>query len=228
MSNNTLELQTEVASRAYSLAEEVLNSLTHGIGAALSIVGMTLLLAFAGLDADFWKLTSFAIYGVSLTLLYLSSTLYHGFHDPMLKRAFKIVDHCAIYLLIAGTYTPFLLVNLRGSVGWTLFAVIWGLALAGICFKLLFGSRYRILSVSTYLLMGWLIVFASTEMVASIERGGILLLAAGGITYSLGVIFYLWKRLPYSHPIWHLFVLGGSICHYLAIFYYVLPVQTAL
>ena len=214
--------------QAYSLAEEVLNSLTHGVGAALSIAGMTLLLAFASLDADPWKITSFAIYGTSLTLLYLASTLYHGFQHPTLKRAFKLLDHCAIFLLIAGTYTPFLLVNMRDTVGWTLFALIWGLAFAGILFKLVFGSRYRIFSVSIYLLMGWMIIFASSELAAKVEQGGIVLIAAGGITYSLGIIFYLWKRMPYAHSIWHLFVLGGSICHYLAVFHYVLPVTATL
>src|SRR5690606_31684311 len=128
--------------------------------------------------------------------------------------------HCAIFLLIAGTYTPFLLVNMRGPTGWTLFAIIWGLAFAGIVFKIFFAGRFQILSVSIYLLMGWLIVFASSELVAKVAEGGVMLLAAGGITYSIGVIFYMLKRVPYTHAIWHLFVLGGSLCHFLAVFYY--------
>ncbi len=227
MSANLATKAKQKIEPVYSLAEEVVNSLTHGIGAALSIAGMTLLLAYAALDADPWKIVSFAIYGATLTLLYLASTLYHSFQNPALKQVFKIIDHCAIYLLIAGTYTPFLLVNMRGSVGWTLFAVIWGLAIAGICFKLIFGARYRILSVAIYLLMGWMIIFASAELVQKVEQGGVTLIAAGGIVYTLGVIFYLLKRMPFAHGIWHLFVLGGSICHFFAVFNYVLPVSVA-
>ncbi len=207
----------------YAVAEEIANSLTHGLGCALSVVGMVLLLAFASTQADPWKIVSFTIYGTSLILLFLASTLYHGFRHPELKRIFKIIDHCAIFLLIAGTYTPFLLVNMRGPTGWTLFAIIWGLAFAGIVFKIFFAGRFQILSVSIYLLMGWLIVFASSELVAKVAEGGVTLLAAGGITYSIGVIFYMLKRVPYTHAIWHLFVLGGSLCHFLAVFYYVLP-----
>lgn len=209
--------------QACSLAEEVVNSLTHGVGAALSIAGMTLLLAFASQDADPWKLVSFAIYGASLTLLYLASTLYHGFQHPRLKHLFNLFDHCAIYLLIAGTYTPFLLVNLRGPVGWTLLAIIWSLAIAGILFKLRFGERYKVVGLASYLLMGWLMIFASAELIANVERGGLILLGAGGLAYSIGVLFYLMKQVRFSHAVWHLFVLAGSLCHYFAIFHYVLP-----
>src|SRR5690606_7435202 len=180
----------------YAVAEEIANSLTHGLGCALSVVGLVLLLAFASTQADPWKIVSFAIYGTSLILLFLASTLYHGVRHPELKRIFKIIDHCAIFLLIAGTYTPFLLVNMRGPTGWTLFAIIWGLAFAGIIFKIFFAGRFQILSVSIYLLMGWLIVFASSELVAKVAEGGVMLLAAGGITYSIGVIFYMLKRVP--------------------------------
>jgi hemolysin III len=221
---SSISTRTEpTAQRVQHLAEEIVNSITHGIGTALSIAGMTLLLAYASLDADPWKIASFAIYGTSLTLLYLASTLYHGFQHPRLKQVFNIIDHCAIYLLIAGTYTPFLLVNMRGPVGWAVFGIIWALALTGIAFKIRFGQKYPIFSVATYLLMGWLMIFASAELLEKVGQGGVMLLVAGGLAYSLGVIFFLMERMPYAHAIWHLFVLGGSVLHFFAVYHYVLP-----
>lgn len=206
----------------YSLLEEILHSLTHGIGAGLSIAGMVVLIVYASLEADVWKIVSFSIYGASLALLYLASTLYHAVTHPRLKRALKMWDHCAIFLLIAGTYTPFLLVNLRGPLGWSLFGVVWGLALAGIALKLIFGHRYQALQLAIYLGMGWLIVFASSQLAASLSGTGLALVIAGGITYTLGVIFYVVRRIPFNHAIWHLFVIGGSACHFFAIYYGVL------
>jgi hemolysin III len=209
----------------YSPTEEVLNSLTHGIGAALSVGGTVLLVALAAQLGDPWKIVSFSIFGFSLALLYLSSTLYHGFRNPQLRRIFKMLDHCAIFILIAGTYTPFLLVNMRGPVGWTLFGIIWGLALFGVVLKLVFGHKYKILRVVIYLLMGWLVMFASGELLARLNDVGFWLLLAGGITYTFGVIFYLVHLIPFNHAIWHLFVVGGSVCHFLAVLYGVLPYQ---
>lgn len=209
--------------RAHDLVEEVLNSLTHGVGAALSVAGMVVLIVGAASLGDAWKVVSFSIFGASLTLLYLSSAFYHGFRQPLLKRVFKMVDHCCIYLLIAGSYTPFLLVNMRGTVGWTLFGIVWGLALIGISLKLMYGHRFKALRVTVYLLMGWLILFASTDLIAHINARGLDLLIAGGVTYTLGVIFYLGERIPYNHAIWHLFVVGGSVCHFYAVYYGVLP-----
>jgi len=206
----------------YSVLEEVLHSLTHGVGAGLSIAGMVVLIVFASLEADVWKIVSFSIYGASLALLYLASTLYHAVTQPKLKRAFKMWDHCAIFLLIAGTYTPFLLVNLRGPLGWSLFGVVWGLAVAGVAFKLIFGHRHQVLQLVIYLGMGWLIVFASSELAARINGLGLSLIIAGGVTYTLGVIFYAVRRIPFNHAIWHLFVMGGSVCHFFAIYYGVL------
>ncbi|MBZ9558436.1 MULTISPECIES: hemolysin III family protein [unclassified Modicisalibacter] len=204
----------------YSLLEESLHSISHGIGAALSLAGMVVLIVLASLAAhvDPWKIVGVSLYGATLVLLYTASTLYHGFRHPRLKRAFKILDHCAIYALIAGTYTPFLLVNLRGPLGWTLLAVIWTLALGGIALKLIWPQRFGVLRVAVYLLMGWLIVVASGEMGRSLSATSLDLLIAGGITYTVGVLFYAIRAIPFHHVIWHLFVLGGSVCHYLAVY----------
>ena len=215
---------TTVATTAYSRLEEFLNSLTHGIGAALSIVGTVILVVAASLLGDPWKIVGFSIFGASLILLYTASTLYHGARRPALKAFYKMLDHCAIFALIAGTYTPFLLVNMRGTVGWVLFAVIWSLALAGIALKLVFGNRYKLARVAIYLVMGWLVLFASGELVGRLNDVGFWLVLAGGLTYTGGVVFYLADRLPYNHAIWHLFVVGGSVCHFLAVYYGVLPV----
>ncbi len=211
---------------SYSLAEEVANSITHGLGALLSVAGLTLLVTYASYQHDPWRIVSFSIYGSTLILLFLASTLYHSFQHPALKRIFKTLDHCSIYLLIAGTYTPFLLVSIRGVMGWTLFAVIWLLAISGIAFKIIYGNRFRKLSVATYLAMGWLVLLASKELAESLSDGGIIWLVAGGLTYTLGVVFYLWKKLPFNHAIWHLFVLAGSICHFFSILFYVLPAES--
>lgn len=212
-----------VTEATYSHTEEVINSLTHGIGVGLSVVGTALLVTFAAQQGDPWKIISFSIFGFSLTLLYAASTLYHGFRNPALRRAFKMLDHCAIFILIAGTYTPFLLVNLRDSVGWTMFAVIWGLALLGVGLKIAFVNRFKLARVMIYVFMGWLVMFASRELLTHVNDLGFYLLLAGGITYTAGVVFYLASVIPYNHAIWHLFVVGGSVCHFLAVFYGVLP-----
>ena len=205
-------------------AEELLNSLTHGIGAVLSAIGTVVLVVLATSLGDLWKVTAFSIFGLTLLMLYLASTLYHSSRHPRLRETFKTLDHCAIFLLIAGSYTPFLLVNLRDSSGWLLLGIIWSLALVGVLLKLHFGSRYKLARVSIYLLMGWLIMFASNDLLANINNIGFSLLLAGGITYTVGVVFYLAHSLPYNHAIWHLFVVGGSACHYFAMVYGVLPV----
>ncbi|UYM17345.1 PAQR family membrane homeostasis protein TrhA [Endozoicomonas euniceicola] len=209
--------------RAYSLGEEIANSVTHGIGAMLSVAGLTLLVTYAAIQGDTWRVVSFSIYGGSMILLFLMSTLYHSFQNKKVKQVFKLLDHCAIYLLIAGTYTPFLLVTLRGTTGWILFAIIWLLAFTGIIFKLAFRHRFKKLSLLTYVAMGWLALFVGQELTQRLSAGGMAWLIAGGLAYTLGVIFYVWKKLPYNHAIWHLFVLAGSLCHYTTIFVYVLP-----
>ncbi|MFC3285700.1 PAQR family membrane homeostasis protein TrhA [Litchfieldella rifensis] len=209
----------------YSLREELLHSISHGVGAALSLAGMATLIVLASVAAhvDPWKIVGVSLYGTSLLLLYTASTLYHGVRHPRLKRAFQMLDHCAIYALIAGTYTPFLLVNLRGSLGWTLFAVVWGLALGGIVLKLIWPHRFGVLRISVYLVMGWLVVLAFGELSAVLTPTSLALLIAGGVTYSLGVIVFVLRAIPYNHAIWHGFVLGGSTCHYFAVFTAVLP-----
>lgn len=209
--------------KLYTLGEEIANSITHGIGTGLSVAGLTLLVTLAGLQGEVWKIVSFSVYGTTLVLLHLSSTLYHAFQHPKVKQVFRVIDHGSIYLLIAGTYTPFLLISLWGPWGWSLLGVVWGLTLLGILLKALYVGRFGKLSVITYLAMGWLAVIAFRQLVASVPRGGLALLAAGGVVYTAGILFYGWKRLPYNHAIWHLFVLGGSMCHYFAILLYLLP-----
>ncbi len=212
-----------INSMGYTMGEEIANSVTHGIGAALSVAGLTLLVVLAAIYGDVWRVVSFSIYGSSLILLYLASTLYHSIQHHKVKRILRIFDHAAIYLLIAGTYTPFTLVSMRGPWGWSLFGVVWGLALMGVAFKTLFIGRYEKIATAAYVLMGWLVIVAFKQMMLTIPPGGIVWLVLGGVAYTLGVIFYAWDKLPYNHAIWHLFVLAGSICHFFAILFYVLP-----
>lgn len=207
----------EVSSPTYSLGEEIANSVTHGIGAVLSVAGLTALVLLAAIHGDAWRVVSFSIYGSTLIILYLISTLYHSFPQPRLKRIFRTLDHAAIYLLIAGTYTPFLLVTLRGVLGWTLLAVVWSLAVVGVVWKLFFMDRLKVVATMAYLFMGWIAIIAVKPMIANLSTVGMILVATGGAVYSLGVIFYVWRKLPYNHAIWHLFVLVASICHFFAV-----------
>lgn len=209
----------------YSIGHEIANAVTHGIGGGLSIAGLSILLTMAVLYGDVWHIVSSAIYGATLILLYLASTLYHGIYHSATKRIFKVIDHASIYLLIAGTYTPFTLVSLRehSEWGWTLFLVVWILAFAGVLLLLLFPGKYSGARVVVYILMGWLAIFVVKDIRTAIGIGGISWLVAGGLSYTVGVIFYLWDRLPFNHAIWHLFVLSGSLCHFFAILFYVLP-----
>jgi hemolysin III len=203
--------------RARLTLEEIANTVTHGIGLLLSIAGFVVLLVLAILRGTAWHIVACSIYGATLICLYSASTLYHAVVSPRLKRALKIFDHSAIYLFIAGTYTPFLLLNLRGPWGWSLLAVIWGLALAGILSKFWFVDHSEHLSTAVYVLMGWLVLIATKPVLAHVPSTTLLWLLAGGLFYSAGVIFYAWKRLPYSHAVWHVFVLAGSTCHYFAV-----------
>ncbi|HSW67576.1 MAG TPA: hemolysin III family protein [Bacteroidales bacterium] len=204
---------------------EVFNSITHGIGVLLSIAALVLLLVFAVIrNGDAWQIVSFSIYGASLIILYLSSTLFHAIQRPRTKRFFNLLDHASIFILIAGTYTPFCLVPLRGPWGWTLFGIIWGLAIAGVLFKIFYYSeRWRIVGTIIYIAMGWLILIALRPLLQNVPEGALLLLLGGGLSYSFGVIFYLWRRFRFNHVVWHLFVLGGSICHFFAIFLHLMP-----
>ncbi|MDU1145527.1 hemolysin III family protein [Aeromonas rivipollensis] len=204
----------------YSPREEWANRLSHGLGLLLGILGLILLL-HKGWDQGPQALLSYGLYGSSLVLLYLASTLYHSMGSAVARRRCKLLDHCAIYLLIAGTYTPFLLVALDTPLAQGLMVVIWGLALVGVVFKLLFINRFKRLSLFTYLMLGWLSLVVVYQLYLHLDGTGLLLLGLGGLIYSLGTIFYMARQIPYNHAIWHLFVLGGSLCHFMAIYGYV-------
>jgi hemolysin III len=205
-------------------AEEIASMLTHAAGGLLSAVGLTLLVIFASSAGDARRIVAVSIFGASLVLMYFASTCYHSVRSPRTKRLLRIVDHAAIYVLIAGTYTPILLVSMRGVWGWSLFGVVWGLAVAGVILKLFFVDRFAIASTTMYVAMGWLVVIAAKPLLASLPLPGVIWLLAGGLCYTGGVAFYLWDRLPFNHAIWHLFVIAGSVCHFLAVLFYVLPV----
>jgi hemolysin III len=208
----------------YTLAEEVLNALTHGAGAVLSGAGLTALIIYSAMGADPWRIAGVTIFGVTLLLMYVTSTLYHALPHPRVKDFFRIADHCAIYLLIAGTYTPFLLVTMRGPVGWSLLAFLWTAAAAGCIFKFFYTGRFNKLSTAIYVAMGWTVIVAIKPAIEMVPVGAMAALALGGLLYSVGAIFYLWDRLPFNHAIWHVFVLGGSAAHFFAILYWVAPV----
>ena len=216
-------MTAEHPSSRYTLGEEIANSVIHGVGIVLGIAGLGVLTAFASLYGDARHIVGCSVFGAALILLYTASTLYHSIPLPRVKAVLRTLDHSAIFVLIAGTYTPFLLVNLRGPWGWSLFGVIWGLALVGIVLRIVRGRRSTLLSVGLYVGMGWAVVAAIEPMLNSVAPGGLLLLLLGGLAYTLGIVFYAWKRLPYHHAIWHGFVLAGSISHFFAILFYVIP-----
>jgi len=209
--------------REYTLGEEIANSVTHGIGVAFSIVALTLLVAFAVLYGDRWALSSGIVLGLSLILLYTGSTLYHAIPFPRARHYFKIMDHAAIYVLIAGSYTPFTLVTIRNAGGWWMFALVWTFAAVGIATEAFWAYRPRWLSTVVYLVMGWMVMFMIGPVTANLHPTGLTLLIAGGLCYTLGTVFYVLKRVPYFHMVWHIFVLAGSVCHFLAVLLYVIP-----
>jgi hemolysin III len=189
----------------YSPSEEIKNSITHGIGLGFSIAALAILVTFAGLYRDVWRVVSFSIYWTTLILLYLASTLYHSFQSLKMKRIFHVLDHSAIFLLIAGTYTPLTLVTLRGGWGWTLFGLIWGLAICGIILKIFFMSRFKLVSILVYIGMGWLVIIALKPLLSALGTGGFIWIGIGGLAYTLGVIFYVWQKIPFNHAIaWRL------------------------
>jgi len=211
-----------VQTQDYAIAEEIINAVSHGLAALLSVAGFTLLVTLAWLQTDIAKVISFSIYGASLVLLFSASTLYHALLHAKAKQLFKLFDHCAIYLLIAGTYTPLMLVTLADDVGAIILAIIWGLALAGIAFKIKFGSKYKKLSLATYLGLGLISLTFIDKLNAKLADGGMVLLALGGIIYGLGTFFYVRKNKKYSHAIWHFFVFLAALCHFFMMFFYVL------
>jgi len=208
--------------RIYSIPEEVLNATTHGIGVGLGITALVIMTIFSARQHDAWKIVSSVLFGCSIILLYLSSTLYHSLSRTRIQRILKTLDHSSIFILIAGTYTPFCLVSLRGDWGWTLFGLVWGLALFGLFFKLLFIYRFHVVSMMIYLLMGWAVVIAFKPLIHDLPFDGLMWLMAGGLCYTLGVIFYAWKSMPFTHSLWHLFVLAGTICHFFAVLFFVI------
>ncbi len=208
------------------LREELANSLTHGFGLLLAIAGLIVLVVFASMGGDPMQIAAFSVFGASMVALYLASTVYHSVRRPRFKRFMRFVDHAAIYLLIAGTYTPFLLLNMRDSVGWTMFAIVWGLAFMGIFAKVLHMDRMPWLNPFIYIVMGWICLFMLKPAMEAIHPSGLLMLLAGGIAYTGGVVFYVLDRMPYNHAVWHGFVMGGTGLHYFAVFFYAHSVPT--
>ncbi len=210
---------------AQSFKEELMNSLTHGLGFLLSVAGLLTLVLLAYENGNAWQISSLAVFGASLTILYGASTLYHVAKPGKVKQYLRIFDHAAIYVLIAGSYTPFALITLKEHGGIPLFFVLWGITIVGVIFKVFFVGRFNLLSTILYLAMGWMAVFVYEPMLHNLPFNGLVLLVAGGLSYTLGTVFYLWDRLPFNHAIWHLFVLGGSICHFMAVYYSCMPEQ---
>lgn len=210
-----------------TLIEELVSAAIHGIGAVLSIIALIILVILSSIKGNWWQIVSATIYGLTLILAYSASTMYHLSREQKAKKIFKILDFTSIYFLIAGTYTPITLINLHGWLGWSLFEAIWITAFLGIIFKAIFFDKYEILSTLIYLLMGWLAIVAIKPIYHALTPAGFMWILAGGLFYTIGIIFFLWKRLRFSHGVWHVFVLGGSICHFFAIIYYViLPINT--
>ena len=213
-----------MTSLRYSIGEEIANSITHGVGLVLATAALAILTGFASVFGNAWHIVSCGIFGITLIFLYTASTLYHSIQLPRVKTVLRVVDHSAIFFLIAGTYTPFTLVNLRGPWGWSLFGLIWGFAISGVLLEIFFPRRWLTISVGLYVGMGWAVVIAIKPLVSALAPGGLLLLVAGGLAYTSGIAFYLWRGLPYHHAVWHLFVLAGSILHFFAVLFYVIPI----
>ncbi len=209
----------------YSLMEERINISSHAIGFVLSVIALVLLVMHAVAYGNVWHIVSFTVFGVSLVLLYAASTIYHSAKSPLIRNRLRILDHAAIYGLIAGTYTPFTLVTLGGFTGWTIFGVSWAMATVGIVLKIFFTGKYDLISTLMYVFMGWIIVFALEPLIHNLSSDGLFWLVAGGVSYTLGAVLYSIKKIKFNHAIFHVFVLIGSICHFISVYFYVLPVQ---
>lgn len=207
------------STHVFSKEEEISNSITHGIGVILSIAALVVLIVFASLYGNVWHVVSFTLFGATMLLLYTSSTLLHALKPGRAKDFFEIMDHSSIYFFIAGSYTPFLLVAVQNSTGWTLFAIVWGLAIAGTIFKSFFVKKFLFTSTFLYVIMGWLIVFVWNDLVATIHSTSLILLIIGGLLYTVGAIFYIWKLFKHHHAVWHVFVLSATVCHFFAVLY---------
>lgn len=209
----------------FSRTEERANAISHALGVAFSLFALVLLIVFAGLRGNVWDVVSFTIFGSTMLLLYVCSTLLHALPQGRAKNVFEILDHSSIYAFIAGSYTPLLFILVRGWVGWTLFGVIWGMAVAGVLFKVFYVKKFLFLSTAGYIVMGWMCVLVLRPILHSLPPAGIAYLAAGGALYTIGSVFYVWRPMKYHHMVWHLFVLAGSICHFILVLRYVLPIQ---
>jgi hemolysin III len=224
MSHKASFSETLGEARAQTTGEELANAVLHGMGGLLAIAALVLLVVFAALYGSPWHVISFSIYGSTLVILYVSSTLYHGIRNKRAKRLFVVFDYCAIYLLIAGTYTPFTLVVMNGAKGWTIFGIVWGLAAAGIVFKAIWIDRLRLLTLLLYILMGWIVVIDLGGVIRALPRGALFWLALGGILYTVGTVFFMLK-VKFAHAVWHVFVLAGSISHFFCVILYVTHVD---
>lgn len=207
----------------YSFPEEVAHAITHGIGLALSVAALVILIVMASFRGTAWHVVSVSLYGATLVMLYAASTFYHAIPQPRAKEVLRTLDHAAIYLLIAGTYTPFVLVNLRGGWGWALFGIVWGLAALGAALEATAKQGPKALSLTLYIGLGWMVAIAVKPLLENVPHGGLILLLLGGLCYTVGVVFFSWRRLPYHHAVWHVFVLSGSVCHFFAVLLYVIP-----
>ena len=216
-------MDTQAANSTYSPAEELINVYSHAVGAVLSIIALALLILRSIQETGILPLVSFTIFGTSLVMLYITSTVYHNCKTPQLRSRLRIFDHVSIYVLIAGTYTPFALITLQGMTGWLIFGISWGFAVTGSSLKLFFTGRFKLISTLMYIFMGWLILFVIKPLANNLVDAGMLWLVIGGISYSLGAIIYSIKRIPFNHAIFHMFVLLGSFCHFVAVYFYLLP-----
>jgi hemolysin III len=215
--------ESHLINNFYTRREEIANTVTHGLGAILAASALVTLIIIAARLGNVWHVVSFTVYGITLLLLYTASTMYHAVQNPRLRNGLRKFDHAVIYVFIAGTYTPFLLLVMRDSVGWPLLIIVWALAAMGVAFKTLFIDRFGKLETLAYIAMGWLCIFAFKEMITTMPPGGLYWLLAGGIVYTVGVVFFMWDSLPYNHAVWHLFVMAGSVCHFFAITFHVFP-----
>lgn len=207
----------------FSKGEEIANAITHGIGAVLSIVGLIILIVYSSLYGSVWHIVSFTIFGFTMVILYISSTLVHAFPQGKAKDLFEIFDHASIYLFIAGTYTPFTFIVIQGALGWTMFGIIWGLAIAGTVFKAYFAKKYLFTSTILYIAMGWMVLMGWNQIVENLNSNGVILFVIGGLCYTFGAIFYVWRGFKYHHAVWHLFVIAGTTTHFFCVLFYLLP-----
>lgn len=211
--------------KRYTLGEEIFNAVTHGVGAALAVAGCIIVIVMSAVYGNAWNIVSSAVYGGTLIILYVMSTMYHSLTNKTAKKVFRIFDHCTIFLLIAGTYTPYTLVTIRGVWGWIVFSLVWGSATLGIVLNAVNMEKFKKFSMISYVASGWAIILAIKPLISSIAFGGLMLLLLGGIFYTVGIVFYAMKKLRYMHSIWHMFVLVGSVMHYFSILFYVAPIK---